>query len=100
MSLETTAKSLHRVDFATVDLNLSEEYNAQLGGPAASISTRFHNAAVSGLRNALDAVVGVALYFTEVGPSLVIWLIVILPVAWFIWRRWKRSYALAGSGSL
>src|SRR5690349_4140814 len=42
-------KSLeHRVEYATVDLNLSEEYKAQLGTPAPSISTRFHNALVKG----------------------------------------------------
>jgi Domain of unknown function (DUF4349) len=89
-----------RVDFATVDLNLAEEYKAQLGTPAPSISTRFHNAIVSGLRSALETVVGVTLFLAEVGPSMVIWLMVILPVGWFFWRRWRRSYGLASSASL
>jgi len=90
----------HRVNYATVDLILAEEYKAQLGAPAASISTRFHNAGVSGLGDALDMLVGVALFFVEVGPSLVIWLVVLLPVVWFFWRRWRRSYRLATSGLL
>lgn len=90
----------HRVDFATLELNLSEEYKAQLGTPVPSISTHFHNATVKGLRSALETVVSIALFFAEVGPSMVIWLIVILPVGWFFWRRWRRSYGLASSASL
>ena len=99
--MEAEQKSLeHRVEYATVDLNLSEEYKAQLGTPAPSISTRFHNALVKGIRSARETVVDVALFCAEVGPSLVIWVVMLLPLGWFLWRRWRRSYGLASSASV
>jgi anti-sigma factor RsiW len=98
--MEAEQKNLeHRVDFATVDLSLSEEYKAQLGAPA-SISTRFHNALVKGIRSAQEMIVDIALFCAEVGPSLVIWAVILLPVGWFFWRRWRRSYGLVSSALL
>ena len=87
----------HRVDFASVDLKLSEEYKAQLGSPTPSISTRFHNARVAGFRDALETLVGIILFVAEYGPSLLIWLVLLFPPAWLVWRRWRRQYALASS---
>jgi Domain of unknown function (DUF4349)/Putative zinc-finger len=99
--MEAEQKSLeHRVEYATVDLNLSEEYKAQLRTPAPSISTRFHNALVKGIRSAQETVVGITLFCAEVGPSLVIWLVMLLPLGWFLWRRWRRTYGLASSASV
>ena len=99
--MEAEQKNLeHRVDFATVDVNLSEEYKAQLGTPAPSISTRFHNAVVKGIRGAQDTIVGILLFFAEAGPSFVLWAVLLLPAGWFFWRRWRRSYGLASSASL
>ena len=90
--MEAQQKNLeHRVDFASVDLNLSEEYKEQLGTPAPSISTRFHNALVKGIRSAQETVVDITLFCAEVGPSLVIWLVMLLPLGWFLWRRWRRT---------
>lgn len=62
--IEAERKTLeHRVDFATADLKLSEEYKAQLGSPTPSISTRFHNAMITGFQSALETLVGVVLFF-------------------------------------
>lgn len=92
--MEAEQKSLeHRVDFATVDLKLAEEYKAQLGSPSPAISTRFHNAGVTGYRDAVETVVGIILFFAAYGPSLLVWLIVLFPVPWLLWRRWRRGYA-------
>jgi anti-sigma factor RsiW len=80
----------HRVDFASVELQLAEEYKAQLNPPAASVSTRIHNAFVAGYENASETVLGVLLFFAEYGPALLIWLAILaLPVA-IIWRRYRR----------
>jgi hypothetical protein len=85
----------HRVDFATVDLELAEEYKAQLNPPAASVSTRIHNAFVAGYQNASETVLGILLFFAEYAPALLMWLaIVALPVA-IIWRRYRRIAANA-----
>jgi hypothetical protein len=98
--MEAEQKSLeHRVDFATIDLKLSEEYKAQLGSPVPSVSTRFHNAFVSGYSAAAETIIGILLFFAEVGPSLLIWLLILLPIAWLLWRRWRRSVAIASATS-
>jgi hypothetical protein len=98
--MEAEQKNLeHRVDFATVDLRLSEEYKAQLGSPLPSIATRFHNAFVSGYRAAAESVISFVLFFVEYGPSLLIWLLFLAPMLWLTWRRWRRSMAVASSMS-
>jgi len=90
--MEAEQKALeHRVDFATVELQLTEEYKAQLNPPAASVSTRVHNAFVSGYRNASETALGIVLFFAEYGPALLIWLVILgLPVI-FAWRRYRKT---------
>jgi Domain of unknown function (DUF4349) len=96
-STANTSTDEHRVDFATVDLKLSEEYKTQLGSPTPAISTRFHNAMITGFQSALEALVGVVLFFAEYSPTLLAWLVVLFPPAWLVWRRWRRSDVLASS---
>jgi hypothetical protein len=94
--MEAEQKALeHRVDFATVDLSLAEEYKAQIGSPSPSIATRFHNALVAGYRSAVESVVGIILFFAEYGPSAMIWLTLLAPLVWFLRRRWARVASLA-----
>jgi hypothetical protein len=89
-SMEAEQKGLeHRVDFSSVEIQLSEEYKAQFGPPD-SVSTRIYNAFVAGYRNATETLLGFLLFFEEYGPSLVIWLVVLaLPIV-LVWRRYKR----------
>ncbi len=90
--MEAEQKALeHRVDFATVQLQLAEEYKAQLNGPSTSIGTRMRNAIVSGLDNAGSSLLGILLFFEEVGPVLLVWLIVLGTPAWFLWRRFRNA---------
>jgi anti-sigma factor RsiW len=88
--MEAEQKALeHRVDFASVEIQLSEEYKAQLSSPD-SVSTRIYNAFVAGYHNATETLLGFLLFFEEYGPSLVIWLAVLgLPIL-LVWRRYKR----------
>jgi hypothetical protein len=90
--MEAEQKALeHRVDFATVALQLTEEYKAQLNPPAASVSTRIHNAFVAGYRDASEMVLSIVLFFAESGPALLVWLVILgLPVI-FVWRRYRRA---------
>jgi anti-sigma factor RsiW len=91
--MEAEQKALeHRVDFATVELQLTEEYKAQLNPPAPSVSTRMHNAFVAGYRNVVETLLGIALFFAEYGPALIVWLILALPVI-FVWRRYRKALA-------
>jgi anti-sigma factor RsiW len=94
--MEAEQKALeHRVDFASVELQLTEEYKAQLNPPAASVSTRIRNALVAGYRNASDMVLGIVLFFAESGPTLLIWLVIIVLPGIFVWRRYRRALGTA-----
>jgi hypothetical protein len=92
--MEAEQKSLeHRVDFAAVNLQLTEEYKAQLVPPAASVSTRMHNAIVAGLQNLSEMVLGIVLFFFEEGPTMVFLLAIFLPPLWIVWTRYRRAMA-------
>jgi Domain of unknown function (DUF4349)/Putative zinc-finger len=91
--MEADQKSLeHRVDFATVNLNLSEEYKANLTLPM-SVGTRLHNGLVEGYRNASETILGIILFFVEYALTLVIWILILLVPAVFLWRRFRRAIA-------
>jgi type II secretory pathway pseudopilin PulG len=92
--MEAEQKNLeHRVDFATIDLKLSEEYKAKLDSPAPAISTLIHNAAVNGYRNVADTLLSIVLFFAEFGPVLTFWLLVLAVPATLLWRRWRQATA-------
>jgi len=88
--MEAEQKSLEkRVQFAQVDLKLTEEYRAAISGEP-SVWTQLRNAAVEGYKMAAHTVMGIVLFFVEFGPSLLIWaLLLALPVRW-AWKRWKQ----------
>jgi hypothetical protein len=93
--MEAEQKNLeHRVDFATINLQLSEEYKAKLDSPAPAISTLIHNAAVNGYRNVADTLLAIILFFAEYLPVLVFWLLVLSIPAWLVWRRWRHAVAI------
>ena len=81
----------HRVDFSTIELNLTEEYKAQLDGSSPSVSTRMHNALVNGLGHAAQSLLGLLLFFMEAGPILVLWGAVLFLPAFFLLRRYRRA---------
>src|SRR5262249_14976306 len=94
--MEAEQKALeHRVDFATVELQLAEEYKAQLNPPAPSISTRIHNAFVAGYQNASETLLGIFLFFGEYVPVLLIWLAILALPFVLIWRRYRRIVSAA-----
>jgi hypothetical protein len=92
--MEAEQKNLeHRVDFATIDLKLSEEYKAKLDSATPSISTQIHNAAVNGYRNVADTLLSIVLFFAEYGPVLCFWLLLFSIPALLVWRRWRHATA-------
>lgn len=91
-SMEADQKKLeHRVDFASVDLQLTEEYKAQFNAPASSASTRMHNAFIAGLDNASATLLGIVLFFEEYGPALLIWLAILGLPGFFVWHRYRKA---------
>ena len=92
--MEAEQKSLeHRVDFATVNLYVVEEYKAQFVPPAISAGTRLHNALVEGYRSASETLLGIVLFFAECTLTLLIWGMILVLPALLLWRRYRRSLA-------
>jgi hypothetical protein len=85
----------HRVNFATIDLKLAEEYQAQLSPPAPSVGMQLRNATVNGFRNARESLLDILLFFAESGPTLLLWLLILLFPARLIWKRYKRQLAMS-----
>jgi hypothetical protein len=67
----------NKVQFVTIDLELTEEYHAQLEAPAPSRSTQLRNAAVDGVRSGGESVMDIALFVLQYGPSLAVWFVVL-----------------------
>jgi len=92
--MEAEQKALeHRVEFATIDLKLAEEYKAKLDSTSPSAGTRLRNAMVNGLDHTTETLLGIVLFLEEFGPVLLVWLVILgLPV-FLVWRRYRRLKA-------
>ena len=92
--MEAEQKNLeHRVDFATIDLKISEEYKAKLDSATPSISTKLHNALVNGYRNVADTLLALLLFSAEFGPILLFWALLLFIPVWLFWRRRRHAAA-------
>jgi hypothetical protein len=80
-----------RVDFATIDLSVQEEYKASLQGAPTATATRLHNAAVDGYRAAIDSVIGVGIWALQALPTILVWAIALFAPARWIWKRMRRT---------
>jgi anti-sigma factor RsiW len=89
MSAEQQALE-HRVDFATIDLQLTEQYIASLDSPAPSVGNRMHNAFVAGIEHAGALILGIVLWFEEFGPALLIVVAIFAIPAILLLRRYRR----------
>ena len=78
---------VHRVNYATVQVELSEEYRQVLGSGTISTGTKIRNAAVEGFGNLEDGAVALVVFVFAVGPSLLFWLAIFLVPGWFVWKR-------------
>jgi hypothetical protein len=85
-----SALLVHRVNYATVEVNLNEEYRQVLGSGAISTGTKLRNALVEGFRNLQDGAVSLLVFVFEAGPSILFWLAILLVPAWFAWKRFRR----------
>jgi len=92
--MEMQQKNLeHRVDFATLNLTMAEEYKAKLESNAPSLGTRLRNSLVTGFRTAFDSLFSPILFLSEITPVLLIWLAILSPLGWLIWRRFRAIRA-------
>lgn len=85
--MEAERKALTKqVDFATLNLALTEEHRAQMQMVPQSVGRQFRNAAVEGYRSVVDGVVNVLLFLMSWGPSLLLWGTLLFFPARYIWR--------------
>ena len=85
--MEAQQKDLsNKVQFVTIQLELAEEYHAQLESPAPTTGTQLRNAAVDGMRSAAESTLDIALFLLRYGPALLIWFVVLGSVGLGIWR--------------
>ncbi len=80
---------VHRVNYATVQVDLSEEYRQVLGSGPVATGMKIRNAMVEGFRNLRDGAVGLLVFLFAVGPSLLFWLAILLVPGWFVWKRFR-----------
>jgi hypothetical protein len=90
--MEAQQKALeHRVAYASVELQLTEQYRAELGGGAPqAVGTEMHNALVAGLRKAGSSLLGLVLFLEEYGPALVLWMVLLGGPVLVVWRVRRR----------
>jgi len=83
----------HRVDFATIDLQLTEQYREQLNAQSTSVPMQIRNAFVAGLRHGANTLLGILLFLEEAGPTMLIWLAILAVPGFLLWRRYRRIQA-------
>lgn len=89
--MEAERKNLgDRVNFATLEVRINEEYKAHLAVSAPSAPGRLRNSAVEGYRNVADSLTGIAMLVLAYGPALVLWAALLFFPARFAWRRLRK----------
>ena len=84
-----SALLVHRVNYATVQVNLNEEYRQVLGSGTVSTGMKIRNSLVEGFSNLEDGAVALLVFLFAVGPALLFWLAVLLVPGWFVWKRFR-----------
>jgi Domain of unknown function (DUF4349)/Putative zinc-finger len=92
-----SALMLHRVSYATVQVELSEEYHQKLQSQS-SMAAKLRNALLEGVQNLLDGIVALLIFVLNYGLSILFWLALFITPAWLVWRR-LRARRLAKNGS-
>jgi hypothetical protein len=86
--MEAERKSLrNRIDFATLNLTVIEDYKAELKVVPPSIGTQIRNAAVDGYRSVVDGLFGLLLWLLSWLPTLLVWILVLFYPIRAAWRK-------------
>jgi hypothetical protein len=80
---------VHRVSYATVQVELSEEYHEKLQS-GTSTGTKLHNALIEGIHNLQEGIVAVLIFALNDGPAILFWLLILFGLYWLVWRRFRR----------
>ena len=80
----------NKVRYSTIQIELTEEYRAQLEQPAPGTGTQLRNAFVDGIRSAADNTLGIAVFILRYGPALLIWTTFLAALAFVLWLAHRR----------
>jgi Domain of unknown function (DUF4349)/Putative zinc-finger len=90
--MEADQRSLQtRVDFATVELSVQEEYKASLQSAPPSTTRRLRNAAVEGYRSVIESVIVFGVWALQSLPTVLLWGFVFFAPARWLWKRLRRT---------
>jgi hypothetical protein len=82
LEIETLQSNQKRIDndvqFATIQLEVDEEYRAEVQTNLPSVGTRLRNGVVDGYDTALESVIEATLFALGYGPTLLLWSGVVL----------------------
>ncbi len=94
--MEAERKAMvNQVDYATIQLSITEEYKASLEPVPVTTGRRISNAGVEGYHNLVEGVISLVLVFVSAGPSLIFWgLLLFFPVR-MIWKKVRLRAAAA-----
>ena len=79
-----------RVSYAAISLSIDEQYQATLGAPD-SLGRQLRNACVDGFHAAAAGLLGAAIFLINVGPSLLLWALILFWPARWAWRKWRPA---------
>ena len=83
----------HRVAYATVTVELSEDATA---AQPTAVARRLREAFADGFKNAGEMVVGLAVFVGENGLAFLFWMALLAVPARLVWRRYKRMQSKIG----
>jgi hypothetical protein len=86
--MEAERKTMkNQVDFATLNLTVTEDYKKELTVAPPSTGTQFRNAAVDGYKSLVDGIIAVLLWLLSAGPTLLLWAAISFFPARMAWKR-------------
>jgi hypothetical protein len=84
MTAEETAMR-GRAAMSTIQVQVAEQRHAELALGPLPIGTRIRNAMVDGVRAATESAIGAMLTLISLAPTLLLWLVVVVPPAFLAW---------------
>jgi hypothetical protein len=85
-----------RVAYASIKLQIAEEYKAPAATGNGSVGLRLRNAIVGGYRDAVESLIGLVAFLLSAGPMLLLWSFILFWPARALWKR--RGFLRAAFG--
>lgn len=91
--MEAERKNLaNRVDFATINATVSEDYRAQLQVVPSSTWGQIRNAAVEGYRTMSESLIATVMFLFSYAPAILLWGAILFFPARFAWKKLRQIF--------